>query len=170
MAVAPAKQFCPAGGERPLSKGEVALARSIFGDEVDYGRVSIRRRKWFLFQSRKVAMAPCGHIHFHPDGSLYCEDFASSPLERQGLFIHEMTHIWQTQQRGAWYLPLMRHPFCRYRYVLSPGKPLGAYGIEQQAEIVRHAFLLRQGARIAGASDARVYDNLVNFRNAGRTG
>ena len=167
MEAAPAEQFCPAGGERPLSAGEIALARSIFGDEVDYASVSIRRRKWFPLQSRKVAMAPCGHIHFHPDGSLYCEDFAHSSPERQGLFIHEMTHIWQAQQRGTWYLPLMRHPFCRYRYVLSPGKPLVAYGIEQQAEIVRHAFLLRRGIPIAGAGDARVYDHLVNFRNAG---
>lgn len=112
-------------------------------------------------------MAPCGHIHFHPNGDLYCDDFAQSSLERQGLFIHEMTHVWQSQQRGAWYLPLMRHPFCRYRYVLSPGKPLSAYGIEQQAEIVRHAFLLRNGSLVAGATDARAYETLVKFSGAG---
>jgi hypothetical protein len=37
----------------------------------------------------------------------------------------------------------MRHPFCRYDYELVPGKPFVRYGIEQQAEIVRHAFLAR---------------------------
>lgn len=35
----------------------------------------------------------------------------------------------------------MRHPFCRYGYSLSPGKPFARYGIEQQAEIVRRAFI-----------------------------
>ena len=61
-----------------------------------------------------------------------------------------MTHVWQTQTRGEWYLLLHRHPFCRYDYSLKPGWPLERYGIEQQAEIVRHAFLLRRGVRLAG--------------------
>jgi hypothetical protein len=37
----------------------------------------------------------------------------------------------------------MRHPFCRYRYVLEDGKPFDRYGLEQQAEIVKDAFLKR---------------------------
>ncbi len=115
-------------------------------------------------------MAPSGHIHFHPDGSLYCEDFATAPIHRQGLFVHEMTHVWQAQSKGPLYLPLMRHPFCRYGYNLSPGKPLTRYGIEQQAEIVRHAFLLRNGADIAGVCDARAYNALVAFSGASRPG
>jgi hypothetical protein len=48
--------------------------------------------------------------------------------------------VWQWQQ-GV-FLPLRRHPFCRYDYVLEPGKPFARYGLEQQAEIARHAFLL----------------------------
>lgn len=111
-------------------------------------------------------MAPCGHLHFHPASPHYHDDFARAPLAAQGLFIHEITHVWQSQQRGRWYLPLHRHPFCRYGYSLKPGAPLAAYGIEQQAEIVRHAFLLRRGARIAGVGDARAYDLLVDFPGA----
>jgi hypothetical protein len=42
----------------------------------------------------------------------------------------------------------MRHPFCRYRYALKPGKPFRRYGIEQQAEIVRHRFLADRGAPV----------------------
>ena len=56
-----------------------------------------------------------------------------------------MTHVWQTQTRGRFYLPLMRHPFCRYAYELVPDKPFDRYGLEQQAEIVRHAFLAARG-------------------------
>ncbi len=95
-------------------------------------------------------MAPCGDIHFHPQGDLWCDDFAAAALHRQGFFIHEMTHVWQAQQRGRWYLVLMRHPFCRYRYALKPGRMLEDYGLEQQAEIIRHVFLHRQGYALPG--------------------
>ncbi|MFL0356606.1 vgr related protein [Erythrobacter sp. GH1-10] len=154
------------GGERHLTPGEVSLARTIFGDAVDYGAVKLKRRKWFPFQPRRITMAPRGHLHFHPEGSAYCDDFAAQDLARQGFLIHELTHVWQTQSRGDWYLILNRHPFCRYDYSLKPGQPLSAYGIEQQAEIVKHAFWLRHGAKIAGVADRSAYDVLVNFPGA----
>lgn len=147
---------------RPLTEGERALAASVFGDAVDYGAVRIRRRKWFPFQPRQVVMAPCGHIHFHPASYLWSDDFSAEPLHRQGLFIHEMVHVWQAQTRGRFYLPLMRHPFCRYRYRLEPGRAFESYGLEQQAEIVRRAFLARQeeGRR------AEALERLLPFRPA----
>ena len=40
-----------------------------------------------------------------------------------------------------------------------------AYGIEQQAEIVRHAFLLKRGAPVKGAPDRGVYEALLPFRS-----
>jgi hypothetical protein len=149
-----------------LTSGEVALAREVFGTAIDYTRVTIRRRKFFPFQPRGVTMAPMGHLHFHPKGDAYCEDFARASLGAQSLFIHEMVHVWQTQTRGRWYLVTRRHPFCRYRYTLSPGKPLEHYGIEQQAMIVQHAFLLRRGAKLAGVADKAAYDRLVRFPGA----
>lgn len=156
----------PPGGERLLTEGEVALARSVFGDAIDYAKVTIRRRKFFPFQPRQVTMAPRGHLHFHPLGDAYCNDFSHAPIFKAGLFIHEMTHVWQTQTRGEWYLLLHRHPLCRYRYSLRPGWPLTRYGIEQQAEIVRHAFLLRRGVKLPGIADQRAYELLVNFAGA----
>lgn len=142
------------------------MARTVFGDAIDYNRVRLRRRKWFPFQPRKVTMAPRGYIHFHPYGSAYCDDFARENLFRQSFLIHELTHVWQTQTRGDWYLILRRHPFCRYSYTLKPGQPLTAYGIEQQAMIVQHAFLVRHGVRVAGVADASAYDLLVRFEGA----
>jgi hypothetical protein len=109
-------------------------------------------------------MAPCGHIHFPPGSPFYCDDFAVASLGRQGLFIHEMTHVWQAQKRGRYYLPLMRHPFCRYDYRLKPGWPLSRYGIEQQAEIVRHGFLLHNGVAPPGVADSAAYEQLLDFR------
>ena len=130
---------------RPLTSSERALAQAMFGSAIDYDSVTVRRRKWFPFQPRNTVMAPCGHIHIHPRSELWRDDFAEAHVGLQGLFLHELTHVWQTQQRGRYYLPLMRHPFCRYGYTLQPDWPLERYGIEQQAEIVRHAFLLRNG-------------------------
>ena len=108
-------------------------------------------------------MAPRGHLHFHPAGTGYCDDFGAASLALQGLFIHEMTHVWQHQ--AGLFLPLRRLPFSRYRYTLEPGRPLAAYGIEQQAEIVRHAFLARRGGD-ASAPERQAYDAVVDFPGA----
>jgi hypothetical protein len=63
--------------------------------------------------------------------------------------MHEMTHVWQSQAKGRFYLLLMRHPFCRYSYEIEPEKPFNRYGLEQQAEIVRHIFLSEHGVPVA---------------------
>ena len=108
-------------------------------------------------------MAPRGCIHFHPGDTLYCEDFATAPLGLQGLFLHEMTHVWQ-HQAGV-NLLLKRHPFCRYSYAIKPGQPFARYGLEQQAEIVRHAFLLGEGHALAGAPPMSVYESILPFKD-----
>ncbi len=139
------------------------MARSVFADAIDYSRVTIRRRKWFPFQPRNITMAPRGHLHFHPASESYCDDFSKVGVLRQGLLIHELTHVWQSQTRGSWYLVTRRMPWARYDYSLKPGWSLERYGIEQQAEIVKHAFWLRKGVRLAGAGPVEAYDLLVNF-------
>nr|WP_051010078.1 hypothetical protein [Novosphingobium sp. PP1Y] len=154
---------CAPGGERCLTPGEVALAGSVFGDAIDLAAVKIRRRRWFPLQPVDTVMAPCGHIHFHPRSTLYLEDFSCASTRLQGLFIHEMTHVWQAQRQGRWYLPLMRHPLCRYDYALRPGWRLDRYGIEQQAEIVRHVFLLRRRHAVPGAPPLESYTGILPF-------
>lgn len=149
-----------------MTAGEAVLVRAVFGTAIDLARVRIRRARWFPLQPRGVTMAPMGHIHFHPLSGNYCDDFAQADLTLQGHFMHEMTHVWQAQTRGRWYLPLMRPFSRRYDYRLTPGWSLDRYGIEQQAEIVRHAFLLRRGARLAGVASPAAYDLLVNFPGA----
>jgi hypothetical protein len=153
-------------GARPLTPGEIALARSVFGDAIDFSKVRMVRRKWWWFQPKGTAMAPTGNIHFHPHGKLWSEDFAAEPLHRQGLFIHEMTHVWQSQTRGRFYLPLMRHPFCRYRYVVEEGRPLEGYGLEQQAEIMRHLFLAKRGFRLPAIEDFQRLERCAPFTPA----
>ena len=108
-------------------------------------------------------MAPMGHLHFHPDSGSYCEDFSQASPALQAHFIHEMTHVWQTQTRGWWYLPLVGAVQRRYKYKLKPGKKFTAYGIEQQAEIVAHAFMARKGWPVPGAPPIEKLNELVQF-------
>jgi hypothetical protein len=147
---------------RPLSPGEVALAAGIFGDAIDYAQVHVHARKWWPFQPRDWIMAPDGSLWIHPDGTLASVDFSAAGLGHQGLFIHEMTHVWQHQQGLC--LPLRRHPFCRYRYRIQPGKRFERYGIEQQAEIARDAFLVSRGVARPGVPAGMDYARLLPFR------
>lgn len=151
------------GSERPLTPGECALARSVFGEAIELAPVRIRRWRFFPFQPRDTVMAPMGHIHFHPAGPHYCDDFAGASLSLQGLLIHELVHVWQSQQNGRFWLPLMRHPFCRYGYTFEPNRPFSGYGIEQQAELVRHAFLAAKGCPDPAAPSLAVLGNVLPF-------
>ncbi len=149
---------------RSLTEGETRLCASVFGTAIDYSRARVANSKFIFFQPSNTTMAPLGTIHFHPKSGIYFDDFSMAPLGVQGLFVHEMVHIWQ-HQKGI-FLPLKRHPFCRYDYALKPGQAFEKYGLEQQAEIVRHAFLLRHGAAISAAPPLAQYQSLLPFRPA----
>lgn len=146
---------------RPLTHRERDLTYNMFADAIDLDKVRIHNRKWWWFQPRKITMAPDGHLWFHPNNDLFCDDFCDRDINLQGLFIHEMTHVWQHQ--SGILLPLRRHPFCRYHYSIKPGWKLDQYGIEQQAEIIRHIFLLRRGYTFAGAPPLSHYDGILPF-------
>jgi hypothetical protein len=128
----------------------------MFGAALDPSPVRIHRTTWFPFQPRNVAMAPDGHIWFHPEGGLWRADFADASARMQAFLIHELTHVWQHQQGIR--LWLRRHPFCRYEYRLQPEKPLRRYGIEQQAMILEHAFTARRAGRPDPALEALLKD------------
>jgi hypothetical protein len=153
--------FGPHPSGRPLTARETALVVSVFGNAIDLDRVRIHNRRWWWFQPRTITMAPDGHLWFHPKSTLFCDDFCDRDMTLQGLFIHEMVHVWQ-HQTGI-FLPLRRHPFCRYDYSLKPGWTLRQYGIEQQAEIVRHIFLLRNNVKVPGAPPLSQYDGILAF-------
>lgn len=152
---------------RPLTPGECALAGGVFGSDLDFAPVTLRKGKWFPFQPRRVVMAPDGHVWFHPQGTEWRDDFSVASLGSRALLVHELVHVWQRQQGVN--LVLRRHPFARYAYTLVPGKPFAAYGIEQQACIVQDAFLLSEGANVARADAAAAYAVLIPFGTALRT-
>ena len=152
------------GASRGLTFGEIALVTSVFGGQVDASVVRLHRHRWWPLQPKAVVMAPRGSIWFHPDSPDWSEDFARAPLVARAFLIHEMTHVWQHQQGVN--LILRRLPLARYRYLpLTPGKRFGDYGIEQQAEIVRHAYMLREGGHVDGAPKLKDYLSMMPFPN-----
>ena len=146
---------------RALTAPERAMVEDMFGSMVDPAPVRVIRRKWWWFQPRNVVMAPRGALHFHPESDLWHACFAQGSLMAQSLFIHEMAHIWQHQ--AGINLLIRRRPFCRYDYALRPGASLADYNVEQQAEIIRHAFLRRQGFVWPDAPSMSELERLLPF-------
>lgn len=149
--------------DRPLTAPERSLVAGLFGPAIDPDPVRIRHWRWWPLQPTRIVMAPMGHLHIPPGSDAWRDCFAGAGVRMQAFFLHEMTHVWQAQTKGRWYLPLMRHPFCRYAYRFEPGKPFERYGIEQQAEIVAHAHLLRNGVAVPGKPPLGVYEALLPF-------
>ena len=139
---------------RSLTKGEIALAHSVFGDSLDITDLQLKTAWWVL---KNYAVSPNGNIYFHPADWL--TDFSNSTLGKQSWLIHELTHVWQLQ-RG---LKVVRGALInrRYRYVLQTGKPFFHYGIEQQARMVQDYFVRRQLGQ-----DCRDLEDCIPFLTA----
>lgn len=147
---------------RLLTPGERTLVASVFGSTVKPERVTVRRQKWWFGQPASITMAPDGHIWFHPKSKLWRSDFSRAHVLVQAFFLHEMTHVWQVQTGMNLYV--MRPPWARYNYLpLVPGRAFEDYGVEQQAEIVRHYHLLKCGEIVEGAPPLAIYERLLPF-------
>ena len=122
---------------RYLTSGEIALARSVFGERIRLDEVQLKTTWWVL---KNYAVSPNGHIYFNPAD--WITDFSVASLGKQSWLIHELTHVWQLQQG----LKVVRGALIdrRYDYVLETGKSFFKYGIEQQARMVQDYFVRRQ--------------------------
>ncbi len=137
--------------KRLLTAGEIALARTVFGDAIDYAAVRLHDRRILppLIQHRHQAVAHADNISF--PRSAYSDDFSlEADSKKQSVFIHELTHVWQHQNgvvstTKEAIRETLRHKFnyakC-YFYDLKPGKDLTHYNFEQQAAMVQDYFLL----------------------------
>lgn len=128
---------------RPMTSGEIAMARLLFRDAIDYSRVRIYGRGflWFGLQHPHVAISPNGNIYF--TAARYLEDFSASTPRDQHWFIHEMTHVWQYQLGYPVLLRGAIRLFLRYDYVLDANRRLSDYDMEAQGELLADYFALR---------------------------
>lgn len=127
---------------RALTAGEVALGRSVFGDEIDWPRVRIVQAPKSLGFG---AMVPLGRTIVFSRWRA-ARDFTTAPLDDQGWFVHELMHVWQAGNGVVLAGAKLRAIGKRaYVYKPQPRAKLGAYNIERQAEIARHLFITRCG-------------------------
>lgn len=127
----------PKGEARSLTEGEIAMARQLFRDAIDYGKVKVHNGEylWFGLQPNDTAMTPNGELYFNPNH--FQEDFSASINFADHLwFMHEMVHVWQYQLgypvklRGAFRIGLS------YKYELANGKSLADYNMEAQGNVL----------------------------------
>lgn len=93
------------GNARPLTAGEITMAKVIFKDSINYSSVFITQSNWSKIVhafTGTPAISPVGIIHIG-NNERYSEDYSGGSKEewnvlmKKALFIHEMVHIWQHQ-------------------------------------------------------------------------
>ena len=151
---------------RPLTVGEIKMAQSVFGDSIDYSQVKVHSgRLMGPLHKENFAKTTLSHIFMH---NLYQDDFSKSPY-LQDLFIHEMAHVWQYQQRT--FAPTaidlrnsIHYTPKAYEYDLSDKKDLLEFGTEQQASIIAAYFVLKQQNNPADRQKAILHKKVLgNF-------
>ena len=132
---------------RGLTGGEKTLAKSVFGDQIDYDRVRLSR---MFFVSRTDGLT-CNERIYLPQ-NFFGADLSTQSLEKQRLLIHELTHIWQKQQRKTSFFSGQIDFFRAlvtdiYKYDTASAKPFKHLGAEQQASLVEDYFFHREKGR-----------------------
>lgn len=167
--------------ERPLTEGEKAMARQVFGEGIEYDKVKIYGKEYPLTlgaQPNDRAMAPNGNIYFSSEDSSQSRDFSTASDEQKKTFIHEMTHVWQNHSGRAVKLEglgvqtwntLSRafggNPRAGYDYDFDSTKKLSDYNMEQQGEIIAEYYMARFENRppLSGRTAAEYEQMLSEF-------
>jgi hypothetical protein len=138
---------------RHINSAEIAYAREIFGDSLDYSKIAITRDGLLSVGAPKTIgntvhmRSKWGSEQFTKDGSgQYTLELTEAGRQ---LLVHEMTHVWQFQNGGLAYIPDSlvsqlraqlgtgsRNGAYDWRSVAKAGTPWQDWNPEQQAELV----------------------------------
>jgi len=137
----------PKGKKRSLTPGEIAMAKTVFKDAVDYRKVKVHHGGWWLFFGfQNTAVTPNGEMYFPESTEYYRDDFSKTESGRyRALFMHEMTHVWQYQlgypvKRAG--MTVTSRGAEAYEYVLTESRVLADYNMEQQGEIISDYYII----------------------------
>jgi hypothetical protein len=135
-------------GERRLITGSEEIS------DLDTGKARVVRGRYMLFQFSDTAMSPDGKMYFPEE--IYCPDFSiceggeMSIKQNRGFFLHESTHVWQSQQGTNVALeglklrvenPLTSIFATERLYKPNYNVPFKDNNLEQQGEWVRGKYL-----------------------------
>ena len=124
---------------RPLSAKEIEIAKTVFGDGLNYELIRWDKKAFFVAKRRKLA-----YVSFHTINSW--GDLSAA------IFIHELVHVWQYEQMGAVYIPralAAQKTAEGYNYGgvealrTHAYKGLAAFNLEQQGEIIADYFRIK---------------------------
>ena len=128
---------------RSLEAWEIELAKSVFGNSINYQRIRIDELAIAGPRQKKLC-----YVSFYIINSW-------GPM-RNSLLIHELIHVWQYEHMGAVYIPrALRAQFSSagYNYggseglrsFLEQGKSFSDFNLEQQGDVVADYYRIREG-------------------------
>lgn len=140
---------------RSLTTQEKALAKSIFGDSIQYNLVKVDSKA--RFGTKKIALA---YVSFNTINYLKNIDKA--------IFIHELMHIWQFQRFGSIYIARAikaQRSKEGYDYggvanlyqVMLKGGSLLDFNFEQQADIIEDYYRIKENPTTSAPMNLSVY-------------
>lgn len=150
---------------RKLGVQEIAIARTIFGENIDYQKIRIDER----------SLIGCRQFHFAYVG-FNCINCWGSLSNTH--FIHELVHVWQFQTLGSLYIPRAlwaQRTAEGYNYggvqalesAAEAGGDLSAFNFEQQGDIVADFYCLKTGLKPrwceGNATYLPVFEKIVRF-------
>jgi Ca2+-binding RTX toxin-like protein len=144
---------------RGLTSEELAIAKSVFGDSINYDLVRID--EWSL---GNLVNGQRPFVTFHTINSWGAMDDPT--------LIHELTHIWQFENFGAMYIPRAidaQMSDAGYNYGgsnellkrMRAGQGLTSFNYEQQAHIVEEYFAIRANPQHNDYQDLPLYAYFV---------
>lgn len=125
---------------RRLTQGEIDMVQEVFGDEINYQRIFIKRMTTGVDRSKTIA----GRIIM--TDQRYADDYSQiDDAQRISVFFHEMTHILQGQT-GVNFMDegihnFLKHGFNKhapYKYNYEDLSHFEELGTEQQGMIVQN--------------------------------
>jgi|GEM_PF-30698 len=137
----------PKGKSRALTPGEIAMAKVIFKDSINYSKIKIHHGGWWLFFGfQNTAVTPNGEMYFPESTKYYREDFSTTEDDRdKALYMHELTHAWQYQlgypvKKAG--LTVTSRGEDAYKYTLTESRSFSDYNMEQQGEIISDYYMI----------------------------
>ena len=154
---------------RSMYNWEIELAKSVFGDSINYKRVRIDELS-FTGPKQKIFC----YVSFYIINSW--------GTMKNSTLLHELTHVWQFEQMGSVYIPrALKAQFSKMGYnyggisalraYREKGKSFLSFNLEQQGDIISDYFMIKDGYQpkwgMGNRHDLSVYESFVEQMKRG---